>query len=119
MADPVLYKTPVEIERGEAIATLLGMLADNPDATTTYAERHGNPHLLFSPTQLVEAANIDHNIRETHGTDILVGGIMRVLVAQQRENDERRRENAELREENDELRGRVEELERSIVAAKG
>jgi hypothetical protein len=84
MADPQVYNTPVAIEAGEAIATLQGLLADIPDASVTYAERHGNPILLHSPVTLLEAAKIDHGVREVHRTDILVGTLARIVADQQR-----------------------------------
>jgi len=85
MADPRVFDTPVAIEAGEAIATLQGLLADIPDASTTYAERHGNPHLgPHSPVTLLEAAELDFGVREVHRADILVGTLARIVADQQR-----------------------------------
>ena len=88
MADPQVFALPVEIERGEAIATLTELLEDVPDASLSYAQRHNNPQLPSSPAALLEAAGVDHGVREVYGTPILVGALVRVVANQQRHIEE-------------------------------
>jgi hypothetical protein len=82
VADPRAYDTPVEVERGEALALLGGLIEGVPDAQVTFAEAFGNPHLIGSPATLLEAARIDHGVRAEHGLSLLVGALARVVAYQ-------------------------------------
>jgi hypothetical protein len=83
MADPRVFDTSVSVARDEAMAAILALLADVPDAQQTFAERYGNPNLLGSSATLLEAARDDHQVRDTHGLTIMVQAFAHVLTAQQ------------------------------------
>ncbi len=89
MADPRVFDNPVAVAQDEALAALLALLGDVPDAQQTFAERYGNPNLLpFSPATLVEAARDDGLVRASHGQAIMLQAFAHVLTAQQRRIEE-------------------------------
>ena len=85
MADPRAFDTIVGVHRDEALALLEGLLADVPEAQQSFAERHGNDYLPGSPATLAEASRNDFLIRQSHGLDIMISGLVRVVAAQQQQ----------------------------------
>jgi len=89
MADPRVFDTLVAVAQDEALASLLVLLADDPDAQEGFAERYGNPYLEpHSATTLVEAAANDHQVRAAHGQAIMMQAAAHALTAQQKRIEE-------------------------------
>jgi hypothetical protein len=89
MADPRVFDTAVAVAQNEALAAILKMLEDVPDAQQAFAERYGNPNLLpHSSATLVETARDDHQVRAVHGLTIMSQAFAHVLTAQQKRIEE-------------------------------
>ena len=87
MADFMLFNTPVGLAKDEALAKVVEMLADVPAGQQSFAERYDNPSLTIhgSPASLVQVARDDRQIKDPHGTDILVSGLVLVVADLQRQ----------------------------------
>lgn len=89
MADPRVFDTAVAVAQDEALAAILKLLEDVPDAQQAFAERYGNPYLLpHSSATLTEAARDDRLVREAHGLTIMSQAFAHVLTAQQKRIEE-------------------------------
>ena len=89
MADPRVYDTLVAVAQDEALAALLVLLADNPEAQEGFAERYENPNLQpHTSASLVEAAANDHQVRAAHGQAIMMQAAARALTEQQKRIEE-------------------------------
>ncbi len=86
MADFRMFDTPTGLLKDEALGKLVEMLADVPEAQRTFEERHGGAHLAIhgSPATLVQVARDDRQVKDVHGTDLLVSGLVLVVAEQQR-----------------------------------
>ena len=86
MADFRMFDTPTGLLKDEALAKVVEMLADVPEAQRTFEEHYGGAHLAIhgSPASLVEGARIDRQVKDVHGTAILVSGLVLVVAEQQR-----------------------------------
>jgi hypothetical protein len=87
MADFRMFDTPTALVKDEALAKLVEMLADVPEAQRTFEEHYGGAHLAIhgSPASLVETARIDRQVKDVHGTAILVSGLVLVVADLQRQ----------------------------------
>ncbi len=86
MADFRMFDTPTGLLKDEALGKLVEMLADVPEGQRTFEEHYGGAHLAIhgSPASLVETARIDRQVKDVHGTDLLVSGLVLVVAEQQR-----------------------------------
>jgi hypothetical protein len=86
MADFRMFDTPTGLVKDEALAKLVEMLADVPEAQRTFEEHYGGAHLAIhgSPASLVEVARQDRQVKDVHGTNILVSGLVLVVAEQER-----------------------------------
>ena len=86
MADFRMFDTPTGLVKDEALGIVVEMLADVPAGQQSFAERYDNPSLVIhgSPASLVETARIDRQVKDVHGTDLLVSGLVLVVAEQQR-----------------------------------
>jgi hypothetical protein len=92
MADFRMFDTPTGLLKDEALGKLVEMLADVPEGQRTFEEHYGGAHLAIhgSPASLVETARIDRQVKDVHGTDLLVGGLVLVVADLQRQIEELR-----------------------------
>ncbi len=92
MADFRMFDVPTGLLKDEALAKLVEMLADVPEGQRTFEEHYGGAHLAIhgSPASLVETARIDRQVKDVHGTDLLVGGLVLVVADLQRQIEELR-----------------------------
>jgi hypothetical protein len=81
-----MFDTPTGLVKDEALGIVVEMLADVPEAQRTFEEHYGGAHLAIhgSPASLVEVARIDRQVKDVHGTDLLVSGLVLVVAEQQR-----------------------------------
>jgi hypothetical protein len=86
MADFRMFVVPTGLVKDDALAKVVEMLKDVPEAQRTFEERYGGAHLAIhgSPASLVEHARIDHQIKDVHGTAILAAGLALVVAEQGR-----------------------------------
>ncbi len=86
MADFRMFDTPTGLVKDEALAKVVEMLADVPEAQRTFEEHYGGAHLAIhgSPASLVEVARQDRQVKDVHGTNILVSGLVLVVAEQER-----------------------------------
>jgi hypothetical protein len=94
MADFRMFDLPTALVKDEALAKVVEMLADVPEAQRTFEEHYGGAHLAIhgSPASLVEHARIDRQVKDVHGTAILVSGLALVVAHQQQQLEELRAE---------------------------
>ncbi len=92
MADFRMFDTPTGLLKDEALRKLVEMLADVPEAQETFEEHYGGAHLAIhgSPASLVEVARQDRQVKDVHGTDLLVSGLVLVVADLQRQIEELR-----------------------------
>ncbi len=97
MADVRMFDLPTALVKNEALAKVVEMLADVPEAQQSFEEHYGGAHLAIhgSPASLVEHARIDRQVKDVHGTAILASGLalvvsdlVRTVAAQQQEIEE-------------------------------
>jgi hypothetical protein len=86
MADFRMFDTPTGLVKDEALAKLVALLADVPEGQQTFEEHYGGAHLAIhgSPATLVQVARDDRQVKDVHGTNILVSGLVLVVAEQQR-----------------------------------
>jgi hypothetical protein len=81
-----MFDTPTGLVKDEALAILVELLADVPEAQRTFEEHYGGAHLAIhgSPASLVEVARQDRQVKDVHGTALLVSGLVLVVAEQER-----------------------------------
>jgi hypothetical protein len=86
MADVRMFDLPTALVKNEALAKVVEMLADVPEAQQSFEEHYGGAHLAIhgSPASLVEHARRDRQVKDVHGTAILVSGLVLVVAEQGR-----------------------------------
>ncbi len=90
MADFRMFDLPTALVKNEALAKVVEMLKDVPEAHQTFEEHYGGAHLAIhgSPATLVEHARRDRQVKDVHGTAILVSGLVLVVADLQRQIEE-------------------------------
>jgi hypothetical protein len=96
MADFRMFDVPKGLLKDEALAKVVEMLADVPEAHQTFEEHYGGAHLAIhgSPASLVQVARDDRQIKDPYGTDILASGLVLVVADLQRQIEELKAEAA-------------------------
>ncbi len=94
MADFRMFDVPKGLLKDDALAKVVEMLKDVPEAHQSFEERYGGAHLAIhgSPATLVEHARRDRQVKDPYGTDILVSGLVLVVAHQQQQLEELRAE---------------------------
>jgi uncharacterized small protein (DUF1192 family) len=97
MADFRMFVVPTGLVKDEALAKVVEMLKDVPEAQQSFEEHYGGAHLAVhgSPATLVDVARRDRQVKDVHGTAILASGLalvvsdlVRTVAAQQQEIEE-------------------------------
>jgi hypothetical protein len=86
MADFRMFDVPTGLVKDDALAKLVEMLADVPEAQRTFQEHYGGAHLAIhgSPARVIEHARTDRQVKDVHGTDLIAGCLVLVVAEQQR-----------------------------------
>jgi hypothetical protein len=101
MADFRMFDVPTGLVKDEALAKVVEMLADVPEAQRTFQEHYGGAHLAIhgSPARVIEHARTDRQVKDVHGTDLIASGLalvvsdlVRTVAAQQQQIEQLRAE---------------------------